>query len=336
MYLKCSHCGYLNPVTSQYQTFCQNCNKKLENNFPDWHVMHPDKSFDDFKALFGQTEEMDLTKKRSHRESRFFKKDANGKTKVLWGALIGFSVMLLFITIGANYGSKVFESFFFDKTSKILLNNPWQTVTPGNAGLSFSSPVNLNEYDLTLPPQIMSKIEYLKSYISDTSQPLQIAVNIERVKPPLKANLPGGANGAVNEMMNKPAVSEFTYTDSQIVVSNIPAILQTGSYLWENNLKISFKNLIIARKRTAWQMTVLYHEDDPYGGKVADSIIRTISIQQDNNKFHTFIHLPPAIHPQSCPLCPTPAIAVKQYPSDVSDLFLKAARIHNPDAHIRR
>jgi hypothetical protein len=278
-YLKCSHCGYLNPLTGQYQTFCQNCNKKLENNFSDWHKLHPDKSFEDFKAIFGQTEEMVLPQKHSHGKSRFFKKDANGKTKVLWGALIGFAIMMFFMTFVWNQGSKIFESFLFDKTSKILLSNAWQTVTPGNAGLSFSTPIKLHEFDLGFPPQIMNRIEYLKSYMSDTSQPLQIAINIERLKPPLKANLQGGANGAVNEMMNKPDVSEFTYANTQVTVSNIPAILQTGSYVWENNAKINFKDIIIARKRTAWQITILYQEDDPYGGKVADSIIHSISIQ---------------------------------------------------------
>lgn len=278
-YLKCSHCGYLNPLTGQYQTFCQNCNKKLENNFSDWHKLHPDKSFEDFKVLFGQTGETVLPQKRSHRESQFFKKDANGKTKVLWGALIGFVIMITIITVAANFGSQIVESFFFDKTSKILLTNPWQTVTPGNSGLTFATPLKLNEFNQELPSQVRGQFEFVKSYSTNKSQPLQIAVTIMKLKPPLKARLQEGANGAVGEMMNQPDVSQFTYNDSQTAISDIPAILQSGSYLWQNTDKIHFRNLVITRERTAWQITILYKADDPSGTEVADSIIHSVTIK---------------------------------------------------------
>lgn len=278
-YLKCPHCGYLNPLTGQYQTFCRNCNKKLENNFSDWHVVHPDKSFDDFKTIFGQTEEMGLPQKRSHRKSKFFKKEANGKTKVLWGALIGFAIMMFFITFVWNQGSKIFESFLFDKTSKILLSNPWQVITPGNNGLSFSSPINLNEFSLGLPPQVMERLEYVKSYKSDDKQPLQIMVNIEKPKPHIKSNLQGAANGAATEVMNRPDVSEFKYANNQTTISNNPAIIQTGSYVAQETYHINFKDLFIIKGRTFWQITILYKADDPSGEEVADSIIHSVSIQ---------------------------------------------------------
>jgi hypothetical protein len=279
-FLKCSRCGYLNPLTGEYQTFCQNCSKKLDNNFSDWHRLHPDKSFEDFKALFAIEEAAPSSgKKGKASRSRFFKKDNNGKTKVRWRPLIAFTIMIAGMVILWNYSSRIFESFLFDKTSKILLTNPWQTITPGSAGLTLSSPFPLNEFNLGLSPQVMDRIEYMKSYKSDEKQPLMIEVNIEKVKPTIKANLQKAAYGAVTEVMSRPDVSDFTYKDSMVRISNLPAILQTGSYLAQNEQNLIFKDLLIAKKRILWQVTILYKADDPYGAEVTDRIIQSVSIQ---------------------------------------------------------
>src|SRR5262245_13035097 len=49
-YLRCTNCGHLNEVKTEYLTFCSNCNKKLENNFSDWHKRNSNKSFADYQA----------------------------------------------------------------------------------------------------------------------------------------------------------------------------------------------------------------------------------------------------------------------------------------------
>lgn len=47
-YLKCNNCGFLNEVNTEYQIFCVNCKKKLENNFTAWNIKNQ-KSFLEFK-----------------------------------------------------------------------------------------------------------------------------------------------------------------------------------------------------------------------------------------------------------------------------------------------
>lgn len=49
-YLKCTNCGFANEVKTPYMVFCGKCNKKMENNFPDWQVRYPNKSFADFMS----------------------------------------------------------------------------------------------------------------------------------------------------------------------------------------------------------------------------------------------------------------------------------------------
>ena len=48
-YLKCKHCNHLNEVKSEYLVVCGLCNRKLEDNYKDWKVKHPEKSFEDFQ-----------------------------------------------------------------------------------------------------------------------------------------------------------------------------------------------------------------------------------------------------------------------------------------------
>lgn len=66
-FLKCNKCGHLNEVKSEYLVFCQKCNRKLENNFQDWKVKNPDKTFDDFKELICVSE-----KKKADRSENLF------------------------------------------------------------------------------------------------------------------------------------------------------------------------------------------------------------------------------------------------------------------------
>lgn len=48
-YLRCNHCGHLNEVNSESLLFCSNCNKKITNNFGNWHQQNPEKNFNDYK-----------------------------------------------------------------------------------------------------------------------------------------------------------------------------------------------------------------------------------------------------------------------------------------------
>ncbi|MFK5856228.1 MAG: hypothetical protein QM503_08875, partial [Bacteroidota bacterium] len=48
-YLKCDNCGHLNKIQTEYQTFCSDCKKKLDNSYTVWVRQNPNKSFEDFK-----------------------------------------------------------------------------------------------------------------------------------------------------------------------------------------------------------------------------------------------------------------------------------------------
>lgn len=55
--MKCKHCNHLNEVKSEYLVVCGLCNRKLVDNYKDWKVKHPEKSFEDFQREVCLTEE---------------------------------------------------------------------------------------------------------------------------------------------------------------------------------------------------------------------------------------------------------------------------------------
>lgn len=276
--LRCTHCGAFNPITSEYQTFCQHCNKKLTNNFPDWHKLNPEKSFDDFKQLFGVEEVMPVARKG---RSRFFTKDGNGKTKIIWGALIGFFVTTAIITFTSNKVTNFIESVFFQKTTpEYFLTKTWNTSSYGSYGLSMATPFTLRETDMHFPKQLVDMTEYLKSFQSDKSLPVMVMINVIKYKAGLPVNLQNGANGAVNEMKSQPEVSDFTYSEIHEKVSDFPAILQTGSYSTSTD-KVGFKDLIMLKSHIFMQVTILYEQSDSTGNLVADKIVQSVKINNN-------------------------------------------------------
>jgi len=61
-YLQCNNCGHFNEVKTEFLIFCSHCNKKLDNNFSDWHKRNQHKTLDDFKQQFSTTEKADVEK----------------------------------------------------------------------------------------------------------------------------------------------------------------------------------------------------------------------------------------------------------------------------------
>ena len=47
--MRCENCGHLNPLHSEFLTFCDSCKKKLTSNYRDWSKLHDGKNFEAYK-----------------------------------------------------------------------------------------------------------------------------------------------------------------------------------------------------------------------------------------------------------------------------------------------
>ena len=101
-FLKCNHCGHLNEVKIETLIFCSQCNKKIDNNFPNWRISNPEKTFDDFKQLICISE--DEVKKSSMKA-----KSRMPKGLKYWIPVV--IVFAIFYAIGQWGGEKIKQVF---------------------------------------------------------------------------------------------------------------------------------------------------------------------------------------------------------------------------------
>lgn len=116
-YLRCSRCGHLNPADSEHLLFCQSCNRKLINNFSDWHARFPLKSFQDFRRE--QCVEVDgvLLEPQSIKSTNTAPRLSHSKVWPLFKSKVLIISLLFFVLLLCGF----FASRFIVKNARLWL-----------------------------------------------------------------------------------------------------------------------------------------------------------------------------------------------------------------------
>lgn len=274
-YLKCNHCGNLNEIKTKYLVFCSSCNKKIENNFPNWEKANPEKTLDDFKQLVCISEEQiqkinSIAKPKKPKKSKYF---------------IGFGIAFVIIAV-IIYGTMKFDGqaiikyLLSDKTSKEIFNQKWVKETYGDNGLTIETPEKLTKGNLPLPDEAKKMIDQIDLYSSLSAKGFKILINSIRYKPEVgSVNLQGAANGTVTEMKNGNGVTDFDYTEISTSNNGIPGILQNITFK-KDGIDVEFTNILFGTGINLWQVSVGYQADDEVGRIAAKRVIESIEIKR--------------------------------------------------------
>lgn len=165
-YLKCNHCGHLNQVKTEYQTFCDSCHKKLGDNYPDWKKQHPGNSFDEFKRLFCVSEYDVLYAATPEKK----------KSKTGLNYLIAFVVFAIILGIfGVWKGDDLMGGIKNKAINKVLMaaageiNQSCPIMLDAETRLDnvVAKPGNTLQYNYTLVNQVMGMVDIqaLKDYL---------------------------------------------------------------------------------------------------------------------------------------------------------------------------
>ena len=274
-YLKCSNCGHLNQVSSEYMVFCTKCRKKLDNNFPNWKLKNPGKSFNDFKELVCLSESdlasIQPVKKKSKRKGlKYFI-----MTIILMGVFYGIGY------IGTNYIIKYFKT---EKTPKEILTQDWVRDTYGSYGLSVETPFRLTKGELPVPEALKQYVDQMDTYEYKSKKGFKVMINSIKYKPaagPL--SLQGAADGSVNEMKKQKGVSDLKYAEKHIFYNDkIPGFIQKGSYKY-GGVEIKFINTGYMKGLVLWQVFAAYMAGDDVGRMAAERVINSIQISEEEN-----------------------------------------------------
>lgn len=169
-YLKCNNCGNLNKIQTEYQTFCSDCKKKLDNNYSDWVRLNTEKTFEDFKKAVCISEE-DINNAKS------MKKSTNKKGLKFY---IGLVISIAVFSTAGKYGGEVIHRLFntsgYDKVmmaaaSEINKSCPIMVDSETRLDNTIAMSNNVFQYNYTL-------INMLKESLDITFARAQLEPNI--------------------------------------------------------------------------------------------------------------------------------------------------------------
>ena len=84
---------------------------------------------------------------------------------------------------------------------------------------------------------------------------------------------------AIKGIQGEPGVSELHYESNPMPQTEIQGIMQEGSYLYKNAVKLSFYNLIMVRGQHRWLVSIRYRTDDNNGQEVAKRVFNSVKVK---------------------------------------------------------
>lgn len=270
-YLKCSKCGHLNELKTEYITFCTNCNAKLENNFQSWHKINADRTLDEYKKEVCITAESLISAK--HIDNR--KKIRKYRMKFL--TVFAFSFIALTIA-GYFLGIYLVRYFQNEMTSENIFEKKWDIETYGNFGLTLETPYPMTETKVTVPANVKDVIESIETFAYDKKRGFKVTASSVQFKPVVRAvNIQGAANRSVAEIKRQDGVTDLNYTEDIVMISKIKGIKQKGSYK-KNHIPFEFITVVLGDGLHLWQVTIIYNQTDMTGKKAAERVIKSLEI----------------------------------------------------------
>ena len=274
-YLKCNNCGHLNEIKSEFQVFCNQCNKKLSPNFSEWSKRNPGKNLNDFSNEVGVSEN-DLNKAKKNTGS-------SSRRKLPLKYWIVFFVVFTICTVLGNMGGeKIMRLLSSQKTEKEVLDQRWIRQEYGDFGMFVKTPVQVTRTELPLPYNLKRFITRIDSYKYNSSKGFQVLINTIQYTPQVGAlDLQAGALGSVNEMKMQQGVTDFTYREEYISKGEIPGFVQRGTFT-KDGMAAEFINAGFASDLVFWQVLLIYAEDDEVGRIASERVYKSIEIKKNS------------------------------------------------------
>ncbi len=269
-FLKCNNCGHPNEVISETLLFCRKCNKKLVNNYRDWSLGKPEKTFEEYKLLMCIPEKDLINKKQ---------KKPDPKIKRNWISLILIFVVLF--AVAFYFKGKLLDFIKYGNHKAIDTEKVWTTEQYGQDALSVETPFKLKPEKVEFSEEEKAEIDTFSRYSYWTSANFYVMISSIRYIPQVEAmlNLKEIARGTIFKIKTQPLVSGFLYNEGDIFYKNIPGYKQTGSFI-KDKVNFEFISVGYIEGVKLFQVLVLYEEDDNTAKPVAQRIINSIKIEQ--------------------------------------------------------
>ena len=261
MHLKCEYCGYYNELKTEYLTLCEECNKKLSDNFVDWQKDNKEKSFADFKKLIGVELPQSINPKKGKRK----------KTLVIISI-----ILFILIIVGGIYA----KSFYLWATSKVtpeeVLKQKWVKNTYGEYKLTISTPSKL-EIEKEIPAQFADNLGNIEIFKNNPTEAIQIQLINRKFSPTVIADYSSVMSRTFNRIKRQEEVTAFNHKSEEREKAGMPGILYSGVYTSDDR-KFEFIGVAYGLESYVWEVLITYEAKDQVGKEVALKIIDSVSI----------------------------------------------------------
>lgn len=273
-YLKCKSCGSHNELKSEFLTFCEQCGKKIENNYSEWKSRRPEGTFEEFQQQVGIADNGVRTSQWTLLKQSYIKKV--GRRGVLLTLIL---VIGLAAVAGGYFGKKMVYGFMYPRFTKAALYGSWETAVIGRQAIEISTPMHLGVNDKPLMPELAQLVEYAKSYRNRGDDGMQVEVNMYSYRPNISNDLEIAGVATADEMKKNGEISDLNYKAGPVTQSGISGLLQEGTFNYRNAVRLAFCNLLMVNGQHRWQINIHYREDDAMASEAAQRIIKSIRIK---------------------------------------------------------
>lgn len=261
-YNTCGQCQFPNPITSERQVFCVNCNKVLNNNFVDWKKKNVNLTFSDYVEQFVSSSKPIIKEKKPIAKN----------TKIFLISSI-LQVVLFLGILSSQHLSLFWEENFQNKP--YLSEIDWKNKTINN-WFKITTPFELKSSGTALPISITSNVNKFNSYRAESSCQ-SFSITLEELDLNKYNILTDDHLISIVDsyMMQSREDFELNRHLEHYNIKNYHTYLQHGFYSLDNK-KYIYDNYTLVSKNKAYKIIISYLQDDELLHHMAESISQSI------------------------------------------------------------
>lgn len=285
-YIKCSHCGKLVEIKSQYMVFCPACQKKMDNSFTEWSKRNPGRSYEEYLSGLAVSE----TAVEGVREQRKIGRAiVRGKAARRAFLALGIAVLVTVLSIGGYWA---WNRYNRSASITALLNKAWRISYYDDLGATLKFPFPLEkesafsadslqrENDRLTADTIQRQV-VLSAVSRRWAEPGTVSVTASRIdyQPDFGVDRDIATRQILLNMLQENNLQGFEFFRNDYSIPNVEARSLSGSYLLGIEA-FEFRALMAQYGHTVWYFMVAYPRSKPEGLLVAERFFKGILIDR--------------------------------------------------------
>lgn len=271
-YIRCTHCGHLNPFKTEYLTLCESCGRKLLLNFPDWQKNHPGKTVIDFRKEVCVSDQ----------------EHSGHQAPPKSGSIISsrsFRLWLLALFCGLLLGTWLWypgkdELFIRKYLPESVLTTEWIWHNTGIPPMVINLPEKPEKQQADVPAALTEFAEHAESFRYRPAASLTVTIDYYRFKPGIAPNPEPVAHAVMKQMVENNEIKFSSYDESPVMYLSARGLNLEGAFHEKGKLK-QYRFVIYTFRNAAYVVKTVFRNTDSAAVKAAEKIMDSVEIDTE-------------------------------------------------------